>query len=191
MNSTEVARIAMGKELLREHLVQIVEQAKVFVGALQGFRRDLATSVEAMPGYIRAEFIDGAHMIAPPVLVDGMSFTDLAQMLRLCEDALDGTIYFKTQLQAQDQNEKKELREEMMLTHKNLLDTSDTAHRLYQAIAQAGFEFDTFNSKNNDVGFHEADILFNRDALNLSMSTARALSERSVRLDIDLIEVQL
>ena len=188
MNKTEVARIAMGKELFIDHLTQITEQAKIFLGALKGFRRDLATSVEAMPNYIRAEFVENAHMIVVPELVDGMSFADFADMCALCEDALDGSIRFKNPPEAPDQKEKKALREEMMLVHQNLIDVSDTAHRLYQMIAQAGFEFDVFNSKNNDVDFHEADVLFNRDALNVSMSTSRALSERAVRLDIDVME---
>ena len=78
--------------------------------------------------------------------------------------------------------------EEARLAHTNLMDVADTANRLYQAIQTAGFEFDVFNTKNLEVGHSDMNVLFDRDAVYVSAATARALGERAVRLDIDLVE---
>ena len=191
MNHSESQRIGEGKDLLQEHLAKVSERAEVFLGALQGFRRDLETSLQSVPKYMEAEFLNPAHLIAVPQFFDGKSFSDLVKMLDLSVEALDGKLkvtHPKTPPVGPAQNEKKQLLEEISITHKNLLDVADSAHRLYEAVRTALFEFDVFNSKNNDVGFHEADIMFYRDSINLAMSTARALSERAVRLDIDLCD---
>jgi hypothetical protein len=177
-----------GDELLKDHLKKVEGQAELFLAALSGFRRDLGQSLTACEGHLAAVFTGAIDMLVVPPLHAGTGFADLGTMLGFAEDALDGDIAVKNPRKGKDDSEKESLLEELELAHKNLTDVSDTAHRLYQSIQAAGYEFDVFNTKNIEAQYTEANILFDRDALNVSMATARALGERAVRLDIDLME---
>ncbi len=182
-------RIEEGKVLLSEQLKKIEAQTNLYLAALKGFRRDLALSASAM-SYIDAEFTGLVTMITVPPLSGGRSFADLSEMLRLCEDAENGSMYITTPPVGPDQSRRERLLAEIDITHKNLAEVSDTAHRLYETIRLACFEFDVFNTKNIEVRFTEANIIFDRDALYAATSAARALGERAVRLDIDLVEAR-
>ncbi len=131
-------------------------------------------------------------MIAVPPLDGGRSFADLSEMLRLSEDAENGSIYVKNPPTGPRWSSEGGVREKLLseidITHKNLMEISDASRRLYQTIQSAGFEFDVFNTKNIEVKFPEANIIFDRDAQSVAMETARALGERVVRLDIELME---
>lgn len=168
-----------GREILKDQLMYIKTEADAFLGALKGFRRDLALSAKATGGMIHGEFKETATIIAVPPLLDGMSFADLRAMLHICTEAFFGKIVFESGSRKDS---------EIEIIHKNLIDVSETAKRLYEIIKTAGFEFDVFNSQNLEAEHIECNILFNRDALNVAMETARALSEYAVRLDIDLME---
>lgn len=180
-------RIEEGAALLQDHLKKIEGQAELFVAALSGFRRDLAQSLEACPKYLLAVFTGDMELVAVPPLHAGSGFSDLDKMLGFAEDAIDGEIAVKNPRLGPDESAKESLLDELEITHKNLTDVSDTAHRLYQSIQAAGFEFDVFNTKNIEAEYTEANILFDRDALNVSAATARALGERAIRMDIDLV----
>lgn len=188
MSDENTARTHEGEALLKEHLIKVEAQAKLFLSALKGFRRDLTLSIQASPSFFEPVFPEPVAMLAVPPLQNGMSFSDLQKMLSLAEDAIDGKIGISNPPAGPNQDEREKLSKEIDITHQNLLDVSDTAYRLYESIQTAGFEFDVFNTKNIEVGYEEANILFNRDAQNLAMGTARALSERAIRLDIDLVE---
>ncbi len=179
-----------GREILQDQLMYIKTEADAFLGALKGFRRDLALSAKATGGMIHGEFKETATIIAVPPLSDGMSFADLRAMLHICTEAFFGTIMEEGVLEKMNKDQKITFLEEVDITHKNLTDVSETAKRLYESIKTAGYEFDVFNSQNLDAEHTECNILFNRDALNVAMETSRALSEYAVRLDIDLMEAK-
>lgn len=177
-----------GVEILRDHLSEIAENAEVFLGALKGFRRDLALSSTATAGQISGEFTETALVLSVPPLVDGMSFSDLRQMLTLCTSTLFGKINKEDVLHSMYPEEKQAFLEEVAITHKNLADLASTANHLYESIKRASYDFDVFNAENLRSGYVVCDIRFNRDALNVAMETARALCEGAVRLDIDFTD---
>lgn len=181
-------RTKEGGELLREHLSKVYEQAQLFLSAVRGFRRDLTLSVQSNEHFLHVLFTTTAHGIVVPEMLEARSFSDLEEMLKLTEDAIDGKITVKNPALGPNQDDRARLVKEIDLIHQNLTSVSETAYRLYQAIQTAGFEFDVFNTKNNEVGYPDANILFDRDRLNVSAAISRALSERAVRLDIDLVE---
>ncbi len=181
MPEENTERIAEGRELLQDHLAKIKETAEAFLGALKGFRRDLTLSSQATGKILHGEFNETAGILVVPSVVDGNSFADLSEMLHLTTHAFFGKILM-------EKGNSAALQEEIGLTHKNLTDVSETANRLYEALKTASYEFDVFNTKNIEAEFPEANIAFDRDGLNLSIETARALGEYAVRLDIDLME---
>lgn len=188
MTEAGAARAREGTILLLDHLEKISESAKVFIAAVKGFRRDLPLSTKACPKYFHADFPESANIIGVPPMIDGMSFAGLREMLSLAESAIDGSIRIKNPPAGPDTADKECLLEEMALTHSNLMDISDTAYGLYQTLQTACFEFDVFNTKNIEVEEPEANIVFERDSLNVSRALSRALSERAIRLDIDLMQ---
>jgi len=188
MSQGTLTRKQEGDTLLKEHLAKISAQTDLFLASLKGFRRDLALGVQSKEQFMQAEFIGLTTILGVPPLFGGRSFADLQQMLALAEDAIDGRITLKNPPDGPDQTEREKLLEEITITHNNLMDVSDTARRLYDSLQAAGLECDVFNTKNIEVGDTEPNILFYRDALNVSAALARALSERAVRLDIDLME---
>lgn len=181
------SRIEEGKTILGDHLKKVEGQAELFAAALAGFRRDLGLSLDACPKHLAAVFTGDMDLVAVPPLHAGTGFADLEKMLGFAEDALDGEIAVKNPRLGPDSSDKDTLLDEIEITHKNLTDVSDTAQRLYLAIQAAGYEFDVFNTKNIEAEYTEANILFDRDSLNVAAATARALGERAVRLDIDLM----
>jgi|GEM_PF-5599262 len=184
-----IERTKEGQQLLADQLKNIAEMSGLFLAALKGFRRDLSLSVRSNEQYLQAEFAGPPDILAVPPLFDGAGFADLRKFLTLSEDAIDGSILVQIPARGPIQEAARDaLAEELMLAHQNLVDVSDTARRLYECIQNASLEFDVFNTKNIEVGYPEANILFERDALNVAMSTARALGERAVRMDIDLME---
>ncbi len=183
-------RTEEGKELLKDHLSYIKVEAEAYLGALKGFRRDLALSSKATRGNIHGEFKETAAIIAVPPLSDGMSFADLRAMLHICTEAFFGKIMHGDNLEKFSNKEKITFLEEVDITHKNLTDVGEAAKRLYETIKTAGFEFDVFNTMNLEAEHVECNILFNRDAMNVAMEISRALSEYAVRLDIDLMEAK-
>lgn len=181
-------RTEEGKALLSDHLKKIEGHAELFAAALAGFRRDLALSLDACPKHLVAAFTGDMDLVAMPPLHAGSGFADLEKALGFAEDALDGAIAIKNPRLGSDASDKDALLDEIEITHKNLTDVADTAQRLYLAIQAAGYEFDVFNTKNIEAEYTEANILFDRDSLNVAAATARALGERAIRLDIDLVE---
>ncbi|MEI8130710.1 MAG: hypothetical protein WCG55_04375 [bacterium] len=181
-------RMNEGKELEKDHLVKVVGMTDFFLSAVKGFRRDLALSIPSCPDYLEADFLTLPNGLVVPPMPTAKSFGDLSKMLTLSDDALNGTIKLKNPKFGPDQGMREKLLEEALLTHKNLMDVADTANRMYQTIQTAGFEFDVFNSNNIEVGHADMNIVFDRDELYLASATARALGERAVRLDIDLVE---
>ncbi len=173
-----------GSELRQSHLAKAEESATLFLATLKGFRRDLGLSMQSCPEYIEAEFTALTNLLAVPPLAKGAGFADLGEFLHLADDALEGTIRIRAPKRGPDRSEAKKVLEEVDMIHKNLADVSDSAHRLYQCLQTAGFEFDVFNSKNIEVGHPELNIT---DELYLPMTAARAIAERAVRLDIDLM----
>jgi hypothetical protein len=180
-------RIRMGQEIMRDQFAQILGNAEVFLGALKGFRRDLALSSKATFGNIQGEFTAPATIIAVPPLTDGISLSNLSAMLSVCTQAFFGTISIDIP-EVMLAEEKEYFLEEIDTTHTNLMMISETAKRLYESIKNTGFDFDVFNTENIESEHVECNILFNRDALNVAMETARALAEHAVRLDIDLMD---
>ena len=183
------ARISEGKEILQNDLVKVEESARVFLGTLKGFRRDLLLVTQTCPKFIKADFPEPVHMIDVPPLTDGMSFFDLHEMLSLTEVAIDGKISIKNPPPSEQfKNDRVKIGEEIMLVHKNLLAVSEAAYAMYECIQNAGLEFDVFNSKNIEDECPQANIVFNRDEQGSAMMLGRALSERAIRIDIDLME---
>ncbi len=177
-----------GRELLAEQLKRTGEAALLFLAALKGFRRDLALSVQAHPDNLEAEFVGLTNQLGVPPMGNEHSFSDLDKLLAFCDEALDGKIRIKNPKIGPDHETRDKLLDEAKLAHKNLMDIADAAQRLYQSIQTAGFEFDVFNTKNIEVGRTDLNILFDRDTVYVSAATARALGERAIRLDIDLVE---
>ncbi len=188
MQDELVQRTGEGRELLKEHLANAEETAKGFLGALKGFRRDLGLSAQSFPDNFSADFLSRADGLGVPPMQNANSYSDLGKFLLLCDEVLNGTIKLKNPKMGPDQEMRNKMLEEARLAHTNLMDVADTANRLYQAIQTAGFEFDVFNTKNLEVGHSDMNVLFDRDAVYVSAATARALGERAVRLDIDLVE---
>ncbi len=176
-----------GEELLRDHLGHIKESAEAFLGALKGFRRDLLLSSQATGRSIVFEFSETPTILMIPSLSEKTGFPDLSKTLSLCAQALFGSISVSFS-GTPPKDARTILLEEIELIHKNLADVSELANRLYESIKTAGFEFDVFNTQNIEADHRECNVLFDRDALNVSMETARALGEAVVRLDIDLME---
>ncbi len=181
-------RMNEGKALEQDHLTKVSDMTEFFLSAVKGFRRDLGLSIPSCPDYLEADFLSLPNGLVVPPMPTAGSFGDLSKMLTLSDDALNGTIKLKNPKLGPDQGVRTKLLEESLLIHRNLMDVADTAHRMYQTIQTAGFEFDVFNSKNIEVGHTDMNIVFDRDELYLAAATARALGERAVRLDIDLVE---
>ncbi len=181
-------RKAEGRELLAEQLKKTESAAALFLAALKGFRRDLALSAQSHPDNIDAEFVGLTNELGVPPMQNEHSFSDLDKLLALCDEALDGRIKIKNPKSGPNNETRDKLLEEAKLAHKNLMDIADAAQRLYQSIQTAGFEFDVFNTKNIEVRRPDMNILFDRDTVYVSAATARALGERAIRLDIDLVE---
>ncbi len=188
MNEEIAHRKQEGEELLREHLKKAEGMAGFFLAALKGFRRDLGLSTQSYPDNLDSDLPALPGGLAIPPMPDANGFSDLGRALLLCDAALDGKIRIKNPKIGPDHETRDKVLEEAKLAHKNLMDMADTAHRLYQCIQTAGFEFDVFNTKNIEVGRTDLNILFDRDAVYMAAATARALGERAVRLDIDLVE---
>ncbi|MBP7804962.1 MAG: hypothetical protein KA052_01915, partial [Candidatus Pacebacteria bacterium] len=123
MQDPVLIRKKEGEVLLAEQLVKVATSAETFLNALKGFRRDLPLSIQASK-YFSADFSEPAHILVVPKLFSGMSFADLRQMLTLCEGAIDGAITIKNPPMGPIANDKEKLLEEIMITHKNLLDTA-------------------------------------------------------------------
>jgi hypothetical protein len=183
----KIDRMKEGDMLLSDHYTEIRSAAALAVSTLKGFRRDLTLSLQSCKQYMQAEFGELPTGLAVPPFENGMSFSDLRRCLSLAEAAIEGSISIENPPLGPNQEDKHRLLEEINITHKNLADISDSAHRLYERLQAASFEFDVFNSNNILADYPAANILFDRDALNVAMSTARAISERAVRIDIDLM----
>lgn len=188
MSDDHMHRIGEGNDLFRDQITKITQTAEAVVPAVKGFRRDLGLALQASPDHIRADFPPLTAGLIVPVLEEGRSFSDLYEMLRLVEEGLDGAIRLRNPASGPDQKEKEIVLDEVGIIHQNLMDISETSRRLYESLKTAQFEFDVFNTKNIEAKYPEANILFDRDSLNLSMATARALGERAVRMDIDLMD---
>ncbi len=179
-------RLAEGKEILEIELAKVQGGAELLVGALKGFRRDLSLSLETSGEYLSAEFEGYILELGVPAMTDGMSFAGLQNMLELADDTLEGEIKIKKP-SGFETEERKQLLQDLEGTHINLLAVSDMARDFFEIIKNACKEFDMFNGNNTGVSTREADIVFDRDALNISMETARAIAERAIRMDIDLM----
>lgn len=175
-----------GKGILNDHLKKIKQATELFLSAFKGFRRDLAISIGSNPKYIKADFVGTQNMLAVPLLERGGDFEHLSIFFLSVSELVDGKLKIKFPWIINREGRKKIL-EEAEIIHKNLIKVSETAMQVHNLLKTASFEFDMFNGKNDDVGYHEADIIFSRDSLNVSMEIARAISERAVRFDIDII----
>ena len=188
MLSETLARKQEGIALLKDHLTKVSGEAELFLASLKGFRRDLMLAEQSVGDHLKSQFTGLTTLLAVPELAGGRSFADLCDFLGLAEDAIDGTITLKDPSNGPDLSARETLLEEISITHENLMDVSETGRHLYESLQTACLEFDIFNTKNIEVGDTEPNILFDRDALNASSALARALSERAIRLDIDLME---
>ncbi len=178
----DMQRIHDGRELLGIHLKRIAKEGELLIAALKGLHRDLALSAQASE-YFHADFLANPHGLAVPPHDSGERFGDFVEFLRVVTGSLDGAIKLKT---PRNDSEKTVLLEEADMTHKNLLIASEAALNLYKSLKTALGDFESFNTKNLEVGFPGANIFFDREALGLAMESARALSERAVRVDIAL-----
>ncbi|MBP6884693.1 MAG: hypothetical protein KBC17_02620 [Candidatus Pacebacteria bacterium] len=175
-----------GKGILHDHLKKIREASELFLSALKGFHRDIGISIRSFPENIRVEFKEEAKILDIPPLFHGGDFANLSEAMLRAEDAIDGEIKISFPWIVNQEGRKKIL-EEIELIHRNLLLVADSAMQVHDLIQKATLQFDMFNAKNQEVNYKEADIIFNRDAMNIAMQTARAISERAIRFDIDLV----
>lgn len=179
----ETARIEEGKQILADHLSRTEEAARLFLASLKGFRRDLALSLQSCGSYIEAHFESLPNTLAIASMKDGSGFALLEKTLRECEGVLDGGI----RLSQPKEKDAEMLDKETSMMHENLVSVAEMAHQLNQVLMDASLAFDMFNSENLSKKMQSADIIFGRDSLNVAMATARALGERAIRLDIDLV----
>lgn len=175
-----------GKGILHDHLKKIREASEIFLSALKGLHRDIGISMSNFPENINVEFKEDAKILSIPPLFHGGDFANLSTAMLRAEDAIDGEIKISFPWRVNQEGRKKIL-EEVELLHRNLLLVADSAMQVHNLIQKTALQFDMFNAKNQEVNFKEADIIFNRDAMNIAMETARAISERAIRLDIDLV----
>lgn len=175
-----------GKGILHDHMKKIHEASELFMSALKGFHRDIRISESAVPENIKVSFSEDANILAIPPLMHGGDFANLSTALLRAEDAIDGEIKISFPWIV-NQEGRKRILEEIEIIHRNLLLVADSAMQVHDLIQKANLQFDMFNAKNQDVNYKEADIIFNRDAMNIAMQTARAISERAIRFDIDLV----
>lgn len=184
---TEVRdRKAEGFEIMEIELDKVARGTELLLGAVKGFRRDLILTLESHPKYLSATFSGFIQGIAVPPMQDGNSFGPLREMITLLEGTIEGEILVKktTGFLLDD---RQKLMADLSGTHENLLAISDMGKALFEIIKNACKEFDMFNGNNMGSKTREADIMFDRDSLNISMETARAIAERAVRIDIDLM----
>lgn len=179
-------RKAEGFEILEIELDKVARGTELLLGAVKGFRRDLVLTVSSHEKYISATYSGFIQGIAVPPMTDGASFVPLSQMITLLEGTVEGEIFVK-KVAGFLQDERQKLISDLVGTHENLIAISDMGRALFEIIKNASKEFDMFNGNNSGAKTREADIVFDRDALNLSMETARAIAERAVRTDIDLM----
>lgn len=179
-------RLAEGRGILDMELAKVEGGAELVLGALKGFRRDLSLTVKSHEKNIDAEFGGFIAELSVPRMETGANFTDLEKMVTLAEKTIEGKIKVKAP-KGFERDERKSLIQDLEGTHKNLVAVVDMARDFFEIIKNACKEFDMFNGNNMNATTRDADIVFDRDALNISMETARAISERAVRLDIDLV----
>lgn len=178
-------RLAEGNGILEMELDKVSRGAELVLGAIKGFRRDLALTSSSHEKYIRSDFEGFVAELAVPPMESGESFADLEKFMKFAEEAVDGKIEVYDPMGFLHE-ERKKMIADLEGTHENLMALSDMSRNYFEIIRNASKEFDTFNGNNTGLKTEDADIKFNRDSLNMSMETARAISERAVRMDIDL-----
>lgn len=184
--SPENARVGQSQDLLLSHFQKVSSATDLLFSSLKGFRRDLSLTMKEFSD-IEGRFDEHPHDLAISPLKTGADFKQLEGILRNAEASLEGEIHIPEHV---SEKKRDSLLKELDITHKNLLDLSESAQRLYDILKECLYDFDSFNRENREKGYLDADVSFDRDAHFVSMSASRALGERAVRLDIDLMNMR-
>lgn len=178
-------RAEEGVEVFRDHMEQASEGLRTLLSTLDGFRRDMVQLKDAdSPIIIQME-----QMLRPfvtPSITPDMQIEALVHALTRCAPLLEGKI--EAEPRATVAEHLPRALSDLRAIHSNLGDVSHAAKQLHDLLLGAERSFDAWNAENGEE-YMTANIHFDRDGLNLASTLARAIGERAVRLDIDVVEV--
>ena len=155
---TPVERAGEGAELLKDHLEKIQLAAKSLSDTLEGLSH-------------KNPFTD-----KKVTLTDGSSFKHLVPMLSEAYEIVDA-------MSVLDETEAVELK----LRHEDLGRVGRAAQTLYERLQSAMSALALFNAENEEKKYTEANVALDQDSLMVARSGARAIAERSARIDIDVV----
>lgn len=176
-------RRELGNTLLHDHLEQIDRVTKQFLGALEGFRRDVAVAKNS-ESVVKVGIEKTLRSFVPPALSHETQLANLREALVRATGAFEGTIRIPEVIPLA--SERATARMELLLIHENLGAVARTAQHLHDILLDAARMLYAFNAENGEE-YMEANISFDEDSLNAASSTARAIVEHAVRLDIDVM----
>lgn len=183
MNTHEIhERKNVGDTLLHDHLEQIDRVAKSFLGTLEGFRRDLSIAKNS-DSVVKINIEKTLRTFVPPVLSPDTQLKNLTETLVRAIGAFDGSIHIPEEIPVA--GERATAQTELQLIHENLMAVARSSQHLHDVLLDAAKMWFAFNGENGEE-YADANIVFDQDSLNAAASTARAIVEHAVRLDIEV-----
>ena len=179
-----LARKEEGQALLKGQLENIGAGLKQFLPTIEGFRRDAVTMVEHSDSPLKIRLESVRRSYVPPAISEEQSLSALSQTLKRAVTVLEGDVHVPSEIRSAIARSSALL--ELGILHKNLSMVGSAAKNLHDLIQTAVRSFDQFNAKNGEE-YAAANVAFDRDSANISSEEARAIVERAVRLDIDVV----
>lgn len=176
-------RAEEGADVFRDYMEQVNDGLRALLSTLDGFRRD-AVQLKDAESSVSLYMEQMLRPFVTPSITPDMHIEALVQALTRVASLLEGEIVLDRR--AYEPNERPRARSDLRAIHANLGDVSRVAKHLHDCILEAERRFDTWNAENGEE-YQLANIHFDRDALNLASTLARATGERAIRLDIDVV----
>ena len=181
MSESFEERKEAGQSLFKEMVDKLDVAMGRFVSALSGFCNDAQKMNPDVPLKIDLERTSRAFIT--PALSEEEMFSAIAQTLVRASTILEGSVHVPAKLA---DSQLSAVAHELHIFHSNLAAVGKTANHLHELLSATAYRLYRFNSENREE-FAMANIQFDEDALALSTTSARAIAERSVRLDIDVV----
>jgi hypothetical protein len=184
MNTRDIEeRKQAGSDLLQEQLEQVDKTTKRFLGALEGFRRDVAVAKNS-DSVVKIGIERTLRSFIPPALNQETQLATLVEILVRAVGSFEGFIQIPEVIPSE--SDRKTAHMELGLIHENLGSVARTAQQIHDVLLDSSRMLYSFNAENGEK-YKEANIVFDEDSLNAAASTARAIVEHAIRLDIEIV----
>jgi hypothetical protein len=175
------ARKEAGAALLHDHLERLGGAMSRFIAALTGFCMDVQKiNPDAA---VKVSFDRASRAFITPAVLESDMLSALSQTLTRATTVLDGSISVPKKIAAEKLTPTVQ---ELDVFHSNLSNVEKMANQLHSTLTKATLQLYRFNAENREE-FQSANISFNEDSLAIATTTARAIAEHAVRLDIDVV----